>query len=300
MIERQHLAILLAVSRTGSVTAAAKQLNLTQSALSHAMSKLEGRFGLQLWLRKGRNLHLTQAGEYLLEIAERFVPEIEHAERVLRQFASGRKGTLRIAMACHPCHKFMMRLTRPYLAAWPEVDFNIRSGFRFDGITALESREIDVLITPDPEENAALSFHPVFDYELRLVVPEDHPLAEVPFVQPRDILEETLITLPVATELLDFYTHFLIPAQCRPRARTLIETTELMLHLVAAQRGVSVIPDWLIQEEGCDLPVRSLRIGPNGLMKQLNFGIRKQDGGLDYIQGLIEIALSVNRRQGAT
>ena len=79
MLDRQHLTILREVHRAGSVTAAASSMNLSQSAASHAIAKLENRFQVKLWRKKGRGLELTQAGRYLLELAERLVPLLDHA-----------------------------------------------------------------------------------------------------------------------------------------------------------------------------------------------------------------------------
>ena len=66
MLERIHLSIVQQVEQQGSLTAAAGVLNLTQSALSHSMKKLEQQLGTDVWLREGRSLRLTQAGQYLL------------------------------------------------------------------------------------------------------------------------------------------------------------------------------------------------------------------------------------------
>jgi len=74
-LERMHLEILSAVDRDGSLTAAAKALHLTQSALSHSIRKLEDSLGVAIWRRKGRALRLTQAGEYLLAVANRIAPQ---------------------------------------------------------------------------------------------------------------------------------------------------------------------------------------------------------------------------------
>lgn len=265
MLERQHLAILLEVNRLGSVTAAAERLHVTQSALSHTIRKVEERYGIELWVKSGRNLRFTQAGQYLLALAQRLLPQLDHAERVLVDFAKGGRGALRVGMECHPCQKWLSRLTPRYLAAWPDVDFDVRTAFRFDGVAALLGYEIDLLITPDPMDVPELLFVPVIDYELMLVMHENHPLAARDHVEPQDLLEEELITVPVSVERLDVFTRFLVPAHCRPRRHRTAETTDLMLQLVAAGRGVSVLPDWLVIEEGADLPIRTVRLGKPGL-----------------------------------
>ena len=290
MLDRQHLTILREVHLAGSVTAAASSMNLSQSAASHAIAKLENRFQVKLWRKKGRGLELTQAGRYLLELAERLVPELDHAERVLADIARGRRGALRIGMECHPCEKWLMRVTGPFLRAWPDVDLEVRTAFRFDGIAALQAHEIDVLVTPDPVTLPDLHFNPVFGYELLLAVPDSHPLAGRPFAEPSDLTGEDLLTVPVTPDRLDIYARFLAPAECRPRRQIAVESTDLMLQLVAAGRGVSALPDWLIAEDAGGMPIRTLRIGRHGLHKRITLGVRRDEAQTDYIVGLMEIA----------
>ncbi|KAF7964186.1 LysR family transcriptional regulator [Cupriavidus sp. UYMU48A] len=302
MLDRQHLAILMEVARTGSVTGAAERLNVTQSALSHMIRKLEDRHDIKIWTKSGRGLRFTQAGHYLLGLAERVLPQIDHAERVLADFAQGRRGALRVGMECHPCQKWLSRLTPRYLADWPDVDFDVRTSFRFDGVAALLGHEIDLLITPDPVEMAELHFVPVIDYELVLVVHEAHPLATQPFVRPKDLVGEELITVPVSVDRLDIYTRFLVPAHCRPKVHRTAEATELMLQLVAAGRGVSVLPDWLVAEEGADLPVRAVPLGKRGIGKSINVGVRRGEEDIAYIAGFLQIAREMDvdgRARGA-
>ncbi|KGJ10588.1 LysR family transcriptional regulator (plasmid) [Paracoccus versutus] len=289
MLDRQHLSILREVDRLGSVTAAADRLNLTQSAVSHAIRKLEARHGVALWQKEGRGLRLTQAGEYLLALAQRVLPQIDHAERVLADFAKGQRGALRIGMECHPCQQWLMRVVAPYLAAWPDVDLDLRSAFRFGGIAALLGHEIDLLITPDPLALPGIAYAAVFDYQLVLAVAQDHPLAGRDHVEPGDLVPEVLITYPVEPTRLDIFTRFLVPGNCLPRQHRSVETTEMMLQLVAAGRGVSAVPDWFLREEGAGLPVRGLRIGA-GLEKSIHLGTRRGEEATDYIAGFLDLA----------
>ena len=129
MIERSHLEILREVERQGSLTAAAESLHLTQSALSHAVKKLELQLGASVWERDGRQLRLTQAGQYLLSLASRLLPQFEHAEMLIGQFAKGQRGTLRIGMECHPCYQWLISVVPQFLRDWPKVDIDVRQQF---------------------------------------------------------------------------------------------------------------------------------------------------------------------------
>ena len=290
MIERQHLAIVQEVERQGSLTAAADVLCLTQSALSHSMRKLERQLGTDVWLREGRSLRLTQAGRYLLALANRVLPQLALAEDRLRQFAQGERGALRIGMECHPCYQWLLGVVAPYLAAWPDVDVDVKQKFQFGGIGALFGYEIDLLVTPDPLFRSGLVFEPVFDYEQVLVVRRDHPLARADHVLPPQLAQEVLITYPVPVERLDIFRQFLAPAGIAPRRHKTIETTDILLQMVASGRGVTALPRWLVDHYADRMDIAAVRLGPQGIAKQIFLGAREEDLGVDYLRAFIESA----------
>lgn len=290
ILERIHLTIIREVEREGSLTAAANRLNLTQSALSHAIRKLEDQIGVDVWRREGRSLQLTQAGEWLLAVAGRLLPQLTHAEERLRQFAQGERGKLRIGMECHPCYQWLLKIVAPYLDRWPKVEVDVRQKFQFGGIGALFGYEIDMLVTPDPLFKAGLRFTPVFDYEQVLVVGPDHPLRDAAFVEPRHLADETLITYPVETDRLDIYNEFLTPAGISPRQHKPIETTDIMLLMVAHGRGVAALPRWLVEEYAARFDVTAVRLSRDGIAKHIFLGVREADAEIDYLHAFIDLA----------
>lgn len=289
MLEKIHLAIVQEVDRQGSLTAAANILCLTQSALSHTVKKLEQQLGIAVWRREGRHLKLTQAGEYLLAVANRVLPQLTHAEERLRQYAQGERGTLRIGMECHPCYQFLLKVVSSYLANWPDVDVDVKQKFQFGGIGALFGYEIDLLMTPDPLYKSGLHFEPVFDYEQVLVVGCKHPLATASYVRPEQLVDEILITYPVAIDRLDIYTQFLTPAGIVPKRHKIIETTDIMLQMVASGRGVTALPRWLVEEYASKMEIVPVRLGRHGIAKQIFLGAREADIDIDYLKAFIEL-----------
>lgn len=290
MLERIHLAIVHEVEQQGSLTAAANVLCVTQSALSHSIRKLEQQLGTAIWLREGRKLRLTQSGQHLLAVARRVLPQLSHAEHNLQQFARGERGSLRIGMECHPCYRWLLKIVSPYLAAWPDVDLDVRQRFQFGGIGALFNHEIDLLVTPDPLPRPGLVFESVFDYEQVLVVARHHPLATQDYASPEDLTDEVLITYPVATDRLDIYAQFLSPAGITPRYHKTIETTDIMLQMVASGRGVTALPRWLVLEYMDQLAIAPLRLGRHGIRKQTFLGARETDLDNTYLQAFIKLA----------
>lgn len=290
MLERIHLAVVQQVEKQGSLTAAAQVLHVTQSALSHSMKKLEQQLGTDIWLREGRSLRLTQAGQYLLAVANRVLPQLDLAEERLQQFAQGERGSLRIGMECHPCYQWLLKIVSPYLAAWPDVDVDVKQKFQFGGIGALYGYEIDLLVTPDPLFKPGLKFEPVFDYEQVLVVASNHPLAGANFVRPAQLTQEVLITYPVDIDRLDIYNQFLLPAGVAPKRHKTIETTDIMLQMVASGRGVAALPRWLVQEYAEKLDISPVKLGPHGLAKQIFLGVRETDTAIDYVRAFVALA----------
>ncbi len=290
MIDRIHLSILNEIDRKGTLTAAAQALCLTQPALTHTMKKLESGIGTRLWQKDGRGLRLTRSGQYLLEVSRKILPQFALAEEMLGQYARGKRGMLCIGMECHPCHRWFSTIVAEYLAQYKDVEVDVKQEFQFDGIQALQDFEIDLLITPDPVKTKNLSFTPVFEYEHVLAVPQNHPLAQRDHILPEDLLDQVLITYPVPLERLDIFTRCLIPAQCRPQQHKTIETTDIMLQMVASGRGITALPRWLVEESQKSFGLKAVSIGRGGIWKEISVGIRDQDSTTDYIQGFIDLA----------
>lgn len=290
MINRIHLEILRAVHREGSLSSAAVQLHLTQSALSHSIRKLEGLLGIRLWARRGRTLHLTRGGRAVLELAQRVLPDIESTERLLGKYASGEQGLLRIGMECHPCYEWLNRTIPAFIRAFAGVDVDVKREFQFGGLAALANHDIDMVLTPDPVFKPGLKFVPVFNYELVLVTAAAHPVGSKAHVEATALADQVLFTFPVARERLDVFSQFLLPGGQEPREHRELESMEIMLQMVAAGRGVTALPAWLLERYGQGLSLRSYRLGRKGVHKKLHVGIRAEDMQLPYVKGFIRIA----------
>src|ERR1700756_1177292 len=95
-LEVRHLKLLVTVAEEGSVTEAGKRLHLTQSALSHQLRDAEERLGTALFLRLGRKMVLTSAGERLIACARRVLDELSNAEVQIEGLHGGARGEIRL------------------------------------------------------------------------------------------------------------------------------------------------------------------------------------------------------------
>lgn len=291
MLELRHLRSILAIRDSGSFSAAAPLVHLTQSALSHQIKGLESYFGTPLFFRNQRPLKPTPAGERLIRLAEDVLPAVAASEDALRQSGQGTRGRLHMAIECHSCFQWLMPTLESYRSDWPEVELDFSLGFSFHPLPALYRGDIDLVVTADPEENyGGLTFAPLFRYEVQLLLPRDHALAHKAFVEPRDLAGETLISYPVCRDKLDVFTRFLGPAGVEPAALRTTELTALLVQLVASGRGVAALPNWAAAEflPGSSLAVRPL--GPEGVWSTLYAATREEDAALPYMQAFVELA----------
>src|SRR5213593_5264874 len=100
-IEIRHLRLVSAVADLGSLTKAGDRLHLTQSALSHQLRDIESRLGTALFLRVGKRMILTPAGERVLRSADEVLATIERTEDAVRQLAGAKRGVLRLTTECY-------------------------------------------------------------------------------------------------------------------------------------------------------------------------------------------------------
>jgi LysR family transcriptional regulator for metE and metH len=288
MIELVHLKIIDALERHGTLTASANALFLSQSALSHQIRYLERKLGVALWKREGRRLRLTRAGIQLLHSAREILPVVEQTEQTLKAMAEGKRGILRIGVECYPCYAWLKGVIADYLGREPDVDVDIFHRFQFTGLEGLLNRHIDLLITPDRPDHPALAYHTLFEYELVLVLSHEHPLAGESWIWPEQLKEQHLITFPVAPERLDILTLFLWPAGVREIKRKQIESFEIMLQMVAYNRGISTLPDWLAAQVCDELPLKALRLGQRGIRRELYGVFRTEDDGIGYLSSFLQ------------
>lgn len=289
-MELIHLRILLALKQSGTLSSAAEQLHLTQSALSHQMKNLEQRLGVILWRKQGRMLALTQAGKYLSDVAESVIATVDSAERHLALLGAGKTGKLTVGIDCHACYEWFRTILQPYLLAWPELAVEVTSRYRFNSFEAIRRYKLDAVLTSDPALDGALHYQALFDFELVLIVASRHRLAGRGFIEPSDLQQETILTYPVDRERLDMFRKVLQPAGIEPLNHTTVEETDIMLQLAASQRGVCLLPEWLLAEKADKLSLDSLRFNNLPLTKTMYLATRHEDVALEYIQGLIGLA----------
>ena len=289
-LEFRHLRTIKAIHDAGGLARAAELLNITQSALSHQVKGLEDQAGVELFARRTKPLRLSAAGLKLLRLAEKVLPEVEALEEDFDNLRSGRSGRLHIAIECHACFDWLFPVLDLFRRAWPDVDVDIRPGLAFGALPALVREEVDLVVSSDPEDLPGVDFTPLFDYAPVFVASAQNPLAAKPYVVAEDFRDQVLITYPVERTRLDVFTELLTPAKVEPRSVRQVELTAVILMLVAANRGVAVLPDWVIREVKYrpDYVIRP--VTEAGLTKRLYAATRGEDTARPFMAHFLRLA----------
>ncbi|MCA6969004.1 HTH-type transcriptional regulator MetR [Pectobacterium carotovorum] len=285
MIEFKHLRTLQALRNTGSLAAAAAALHQTQSALSHQFSDLEQRLGFRLFVRKSQPLRFTPQGEILLQLAEQVLPQIQQA---LQSCHEPHQTTLRLAIECHSCIQWLTPALDEFHQHWPQVVMDFKSGVTFDPQPALQQGELDLVMTSDIMPRSGLHYSPLFDFEVRLVLAPDHPLAGKEKIEPEDFTAETLMIYPVQRQRLDVWRHFLQPAGVSPTLKS-VDNTLLLIQMVAARMGIAALPHWVVESFERQGLIVTKSLG-DGLWSRLYAAVRDGEQRQSVIDAFIRSA----------
>lgn len=288
-LEFRHLRTIRAIHQAGGLARAADLLNMTQSALSHQVKGLEDQAGMELFVRRSKPMRLSAAGLRMLRLADRIIPEIDALEEEFRALRSGKTGRLHIAIECHACFDWLFPVLEQFRHAWPEVDVDIRAGLAFDAFPALLREEVDLVISSDPVTMAGVVFNPLFDYHPTFVAARANPLAEKDWIGAEDFKDQTLITYPVSRDKLDVFTELLTPAKVEPRAQRPVELTAVILMLVGSNRGVSVLPDWVLREVKSNADYVTRPLGPQTVTKRLYAATREEDATKPFMAHFLRL-----------
>ncbi len=289
-LEFRHLRTIRAIHEAGGLARAADLLNMTQSALSHQVKGLEDQAGVELFVRRTKPMRLSSAGLRMLRLAERVLPEIDALEAEFRALKSGKSGRLHIAMECHACFEWLLPVLEQFRRTWPDVDVDIRAGLAFDALPALQREEIDLVISSDPVRVEGTVFNPLFDYNPTFVCAAANPLSQNTFIAPEDFRDQVLIHYPVARDKLDVFTEFLNPARIEPRAMRAVELTAVILMLVASDRGVAVMPDWVVAQVRDNPDFAVLPLGPQEIVKRSYAATREEDVARPFMAHFLRLA----------
>jgi DNA-binding transcriptional LysR family regulator len=221
---------------------AAEILHVSQPALSKQIRRLEERLGGQLLIRRSRGLHLTSAGQVLLQHARQIIGDAESAERITRLALKGEAGMLRVGFGIAVLARGLPNLILRFRKRFPNVDLSLRNMSTSDQTQALRDRKIDVGFVRLPMWAEEIEAIPIVNERLMIVLSEQathnakHGLAglsNAPFI------------LPCRADSASFYDHVFRTCRAAGFVPKVVQEADVfftVLNLVRAGLGVSIAP----------------------------------------------------------
>ena len=288
-IEIRHLQMVAAVAASGSVTQAAKDLHLTQSAVSHQLRAVEERLGIPMFFRLGKRMVATAAGERLLATARRVLEEVETAEAEVRRLGAGEAGVLRVCAQCNTGYHWLPPLVQLFGQKHPGVDVVLAVECTVRPIEALLDGKLDIAIVTQPGRHPHVRMRPLFEDEHAAIVAPDHPLATRPFVTPHDLAAERLLLYSSSPDDSFTIREILRPAGAVPKRVSFVMLTEAILEMVKARLGVSVMQTWAVEPALRAGEVRAVSITPSGIRRQWRAATLAEAGRAAHVDAFIDL-----------
>jgi len=256
------------LARTGSFTQTARELHLTQSAVSHSMKALERDVGCRLFDKLGKKLVLTQAGEQLLHHATRILQEMENARESLARLGKWGRGRLRLGASTTACQHVLPAVLREFKESFPDHSILIEPGDTPALVSSLLRRRIDLALSLEAENEAQLEFHPLFTDELHFIVGALHPWAQSRQVDRQEIARQNYVLYnksSVTFRLIEDYFRLE-----RLSLNTVIDlgNMEAIKELVKLGLGVSIVAPWIARKEIEDGSIVALPLGRRRLRRR--------------------------------
>jgi DNA-binding transcriptional LysR family regulator len=185
----EQLRIFVAVATREHVTRAAADLNLTQSAVSAAISSLEARHDVRLFDRVGRNIVLNQAGELFLQEARAVLARADAAEAALADLGGLKRGRLSAHASQTIASYWLPARLVAFHQAFPGIEVKVEIGNTAEVVAALLAGAAELGLVEGEVDEPALSREPLGEDSMVMVVGRRHPWAERPPEQPGDLLQ---------------------------------------------------------------------------------------------------------------
>ncbi len=176
-----------------SLSGAARDLFLTQPAVSKQIQTLEELFGVQLMERVGRRIRLTEAGEIFYQHALEILGILEELNDDLIRTTAGVRGRLLIGASTVPGHYILPSFIGRYKRQYPEVKVSLEIGDTGSVVNSLLEQRVDLAVVGATVKNHKLVSTLFAADQLRLIVPAAHPLATRTSIRIEEIVQENLI-----------------------------------------------------------------------------------------------------------
>lgn len=249
-MEFDQLRYFLQVAQRGNFTRAADDLAISQPALSRSIQKLEQELGQPVFERQTRSVSLTDTGALLQPRAQQILAIIEDTKAEITD--DGKSGRVRIGAIPTVAPYFLPEVLQRFAAAFPKASLIVQENTTDVLLKSCTQGEIDLAIVALPVPAKYLEIEELFEEELLLVLPPDHPLAEKSRIRIHDVKPFPFVLLDEAHCLSDHIVSFCRQRTFHPVAVERTSQLTMVQELVSLSHGVSMVPEMARRRDQSD------------------------------------------------
>jgi LysR family transcriptional regulator, low CO2-responsive transcriptional regulator len=273
--DSRQLRAFVTLAKTGSFTIAAKELFLSQSAVSHSIKALEGETGCRLFDRVGKKIALTSHGEQLLHDAEKILQDMDAARTSLEQLKKWGRTRLRIGASLTACQYILPTVLRQFQEQFPQCVIHIASADTSEATDSLRNNEIDLGLILKPRNDEQVEFHPLFTDELSFIVAPSHPWADGGVNRP-EIPKQKYILYNKSSYTFRMVKEYFQVENVALNTVIELASMEAIKSLVKLGLGVSILAPWIAKQELNEKSLVALPLGRRKLKR--TWGIAHREG----------------------
>lgn len=259
----QHLRAFHAIAKEGSVTRAARRLNVAQPTLSQQLKALEERHGVQLFEGRKPPLKLSLAGRDLFAVTERLFAAAAEVDEMLDEGAGLMGGALRLGS---DSPRYAALVVQGFRRLHPQVGVQVLMANGRDAMRLLAEAQVDAALVSDPPGDGAFSYDPLCNDELWCALPAAHPLAARPLVTVAELSREVMLQREITSKTRAFADRVMAAAGVEPAVVIELHSREAIREGIALGLGVSLFfstecpPDSRIAYRPLDAAAREFRL----------------------------------------
>src|SRR5215213_4554945 len=285
-MELRHLKMISEVAETKSLTKAAERLYLSQSALSLQLKELEDYFKTQLFIRQKKQMLLTKQGEIVLASGKKILEEVEYIKTAVKRATDKESGEIRFSSECYTSYHWLSNILKDFNAIYPKVQIKIEMEATRNALNYLLDDKIDVGVFEDTK-NKKLSYTQLFSDEFYLIVHPAHKWAKLKWIEAEELHAEPYIMYNIPLEkstICEMVFHQNMPPQVYQ-----LPLTEVILEMVKAGIGFSILPNWVAFHYLKSGSLSAVRITRKGIKRTWYAGILKDKIHQPYIETFISM-----------
>lgn len=244
----RQLTVFESVARHQSFTRAARELHLSQPAVSMQIKQLENAVGLPLFEHLGMQTHLTEAGHVMLRFSRRIDGDLREAEDAIEELKGVESGRLRIAVAT-TVNYFAARLLSRFCNRYPGVRVSLDVTNRQAVLRQLGENSVDIVLMGQPPDGIDLEAEPFMDNPLVVIAPPDHPLVGRRRVPLKALARETFLIREPGSGTRSAMERFFADKGIAPHISVEMTSNEAIKQSVEAGLGLGVVSSHTVELE---------------------------------------------------